>query len=261
MDSSDEDVISACMMVAVDCSVAATAVAVTATTASALLFGTDDEASNKREKRDHQKEKRSIHHHFCHKEALLAIQRDYISVPGGLVDPLFGSEISMMFQLSRTRFQHLMEDVQAKGIQFYLHRKEVNGRYTASMEARLLLPMQTLVYGVSSHVFCDYFQMSPEFARECRKQFDDAIQMLYYAKFLRRPSLEDLKGICCLHKAIHNVEGMFGSLDCTPTYWKNCPKAWQGSFKGKEDKPSIVLEGLCDHHMFFGMYPMGMQAL
>ena len=44
---------------------------------------------------------------------------------------------------------------------------------------------------------------------------------------------------------------MFGSLDCTHTYWKNCPKAWNGSYVGKEDKPSIVLEGICDYNMYF----------
>jgi hypothetical protein len=183
MDSSDEDIISACIMVAVDGSVAAsTAVVVSAATAAAHLFGATDEVdvdNNKRQKRDHRKEKRSIRHQFRHQEALLAIQRDYLGVPGGLVDPLFGKEFSMMFRLSRTRFQRLMEDVQEEGIQFYLHRKEVNGRCTASMEARLLLPLKTLAYGVPSHVFCGYFQMSPEFARECCKQFDDAIQTLY----------------------------------------------------------------------------------
>jgi hypothetical protein len=32
--------------------------------------------------------------------------------------------------------------------------------------------------------------------------------------------------------------------------WKNCPKGWQGSYKGKERKPSISLEGICDYHKF-----------
>ncbi|KAL7461506.1 hypothetical protein ACHAXS_001925, partial [Conticribra weissflogii] len=44
---------------------------------------------------------------------------------------------------------------------------------------------------------------------------------------------------------------MLGSLDCTHTIWKNCPKAWAGSYKGKENSPSIVLEGISDYHMFF----------
>ena len=55
-----------------------------------------------------------------------------------------------------------------------------------------------------------------------------------------------------LQIAAHSVDGMFRSLDCTHTYWKNCPKAWQGSYKGKEKKCSIVLEAVADYNMFFG---------
>ena len=44
---------------------------------------------------------------------------------------------------------------------------------------------------------------------------------------------------------------MFGSLDCMHTYWKNCPVAWQGSYQVKERKPSIVLEAVADHNMWF----------
>ena len=44
---------------------------------------------------------------------------------------------------------------------------------------------------------------------------------------------------------------MVGSLDCMHTYWKNCPVAWQGSYKGQKNKPSIVLEAMSDHHLFF----------
>jgi hypothetical protein len=40
-------------------------------------------------------------------------------------------------------------------------------------------------------------------------------------------------------------------LDCTHTYWKNCPKGWQGSYKGKEEKSSIVLEAIADYHQWF----------
>ena len=46
---------------------------------------------------------------------------------------------------------------------------------------------------------------------------------------------------------------MFGSLDCMHNCWKNCPKAWQASFKsGKESRgPTVVLEALADYHMWF----------
>jgi hypothetical protein len=93
--------------------------------------------------------------------------------------------------------------------------------------------------------------MSKGFAKQCCLEFDEAIKICYEEEFLRLPTSKDLQGICKLHKARHKVDGMFGSLDCTHTYWKNCPKAWQGSFHGKENRPSIVLEAICDYHLFF----------
>jgi hypothetical protein len=54
-----------------------------------------------------------------------------------------------------------------------------------------------------------------------------------------------------LHKEVHGFPGMIGSLDCSHTYWKNCPKAWQGSYKRGEKKPSIVFEAISDCHIFF----------
>ena len=54
-----------------------------------------------------------------------------------------------------------------------------------------------------------------------------------------------------MHKEKHHFNGMFASLDCLHTYWKNCPEAWHGSFKGKENRPLIVLEAIANYHTFF----------
>jgi hypothetical protein len=183
-------------------------------------------------------------------EALHAIKRDYLGVVGDLTTPLFGSEFKVMFRLSRTRFQLLMEDVMARNIKFYQMKKNLLPTQQASLEAKLLLPLKTLAYGVPSHAFTDYFQMSMTFARTCCQEFDAAIKSIYMKEWLRLPTKQDLKAIMKLHKSVHGVEGMFGSLDCSHTYWKNCPKAWHGSYKGKEHMSSIVLEAVCDYHLF-----------
>ncbi len=46
------------------------------------------------------------------------------------------------------------------------------GRMGASVEAKVLLPLKSLAYGVAPHCFADYFQVSkPSMARECVKHF------------------------------------------------------------------------------------------
>jgi hypothetical protein len=86
--------------------------------------------------------------------------------------------------------------------------------------------------------------------RECCFEFDKAIEQIYSKEFLRLPTAADLRNIVALHKAVHHVDGMLGSLDCSHTFWKNCPKAWQGSYKGKEKAASIVMEAVSDYNLY-----------
>ena len=189
---------------------------------------------------------------YRHKEALHCIQRDYLGLPDDPGTPLFvGKDFEMMFRITRGRFQRLMEDIAATGNPFYLNRVDCFGEEGASFEARLLLPLKSLAYGVPPHTFTDYFQMSKAMAKKCCRKFDEVVKAVYTKEYLRLPTPTDVKNITKLHKAVHGVDGMFGSLDCMHTYWKNCPVAWQGSFQGKEKKPSIVLEAISDYHLWF----------
>jgi hypothetical protein len=201
----------------------------------------------KAKKIDHRTLPRSGRTYYDHAGAVACMMRDYL----GPV-PLFADrQFDVMFRLSRSRFQRLLEDVGNSGNSFFLAKKDLAKRPVASLEARLLLPLKTLAYGVASHAFRDYFQMSETLARDCCLEFDKAIKSLCQAECLRLPTAEDLKGIEKLHKSQHRVNGMYGSLDCMHTHWKNCPKAWQGQFQGKEKKQTIVLEAICDYHMWF----------
>jgi hypothetical protein len=188
---------------------------------------------------------------FHHQDALHCIRRDYLGLAGDPKTPLLGKEFALMFRISRGRFQLMMEHVMAAEIPFYSGNVSANGDTVASLEARLLLPLKSLAYGVPPHTFIDYFQMSPPLARVCCIEFDRMIKRIYANKFLKLPSAQEVKSIVNLHKKVHGVDGMIGSLDCSHTIWKNCPKAWQGSYKGKGSKPSIVMEAICDYHLFF----------
>ncbi|XP_026400607.1 uncharacterized protein LOC113296517 [Papaver somniferum] len=52
--------------------------------------------------------------------------------------------------------------------------------------------------------------------------------------------------------------GMLGSVDCMQWPWKNCPVAWQGTYRCKDKESSLVLQAVTSYdlwfwHAFFGM--------
>ena len=101
------------------------------------------------------------YHVFQHAEALHCIQWDYLGN-----DALFiGKNFEMMFRLSRTRVQRILEDMGNARISFYINMVDAAGKQGASMEARVLLPLKTYAYGVPPHTFTDYFQMSVDFCK------------------------------------------------------------------------------------------------
>ena len=113
------------------------------------------------------------------------------------------------------------------------------------------------------HAFSDYFQMSKPLAGKCCNKFSDIMQHLYSEEYLRIPDECDIKDITNLHKKVHGIHGMLGLLDCMHTGCKNCPKAWQASFKsGKESGgPTVVLEALADYHLWFWHASFGYAGL
>ena len=145
---------------------------------------------------DHRVLPRNTRTKYRHKEATHCIQRDYIGVVGDPTTPLFkGKEFDTMFRVSRGRFQRLLEDIGNSGDPFYLETRDCFGNEVASMEARILLPLKCLAFGVPPKTFRDYFQMSKTFARECCINFNRKVKELYQEEYLRFPTQADLKAI------------------------------------------------------------------
>ena len=192
---------------------------------------------------------------FRHREAFYCIQRDYFGIPGDLTTPIFKDRtFEMMLRLSRSRVQRIFEDIMNTNPHpFYANSTDAAGKKGASLEAKVVLPLKALAYGVPPHAYTDYFQMSKGIAAKSCDEFAATMKRLYDEEYLRVPDSTNLKMIIILHKEHHRVNGMFGSLDCMHTRWKNCPKARQASFKtGKESGgPTVVLEALCDYNLWF----------
>jgi hypothetical protein len=208
-------------------------IASAAVAVAAVVLGEDDNNEHHIEQGSYNK-KRARRRLFDVWGAWGNIQRDYLGERA-----LFDGEFWRSFRLSRSRVESIIQDLGASGDTFFeTFRSDKFGRVGPSLEAKVLLPLISIAYGDPPHaLFCAYFQMStPSMARECYRHFLLAaiVVTIYGDEYLRIPSTaNDLRSITMLHKHVHRgVEGMIGSLDCMlQTKWKDCPVAWQQSFK------------------------------
>jgi hypothetical protein len=219
--------------------VEAVADAVTAVKAAVALL-LDDDSDDEEDRGDHRRKSRNARTQYDHAEYKRRIDRDFLG-------PTPKVKFNKVFRISKERFMAIHEDIKESKNPFFFNKKGSG----ACPEARMLLPLKCLAFGLPPHAIAYDFGLSDELARECCVQFDNAMCQLYVNTYMRQPSADDLRNITELHNEIHGVRGMYGSLDCMHHVWKNCPTAWKGSFQGKEGKPTLILEGVCDYNLWF----------
>ena len=95
----------------------------------------------------------------------------------------------------------------------------------------------------------EYVRISESSASDCLNHFCKAVIKCFGVKYLRAPTVADLQRIL-QESAKRGFPGVLGSIDCYNWRWKNCPRAWKGSFKGIKDT-SIVLEGGVSYDLWF----------
>jgi hypothetical protein len=100
-------------------------------------------------------------------------------------------------------------------------------------------------------------RVSRAVANDSLFKFAAAVVKIFSPEYLRGPNEQDIACILAVNKA-RGFMGMRGSIDCMHWGWDKCPKALQGMYKGKEGKPTVILEAVASYdtwiwHAFFGM--------
>jgi len=70
-----------------------------------------------------------------------------------------------------------------------------------------------------------------------------------WEEYLRSPNEADIENLLSVN-AKRGFIAMIGSIDCMHWRWKNCPAALAGQYKGKEKKPTVVLEAWADQSLW-----------
>jgi hypothetical protein len=102
----------------------------------------------KQNNQDHRALPRRKKKQFDHQHALACIKHD-LAGPEAL---FVGKDFKMYFRISRSHFQRIMESFGSHGGAFYSSKTDCVGNQTASLEGKLLLPLQTLAFGILPNV-------------------------------------------------------------------------------------------------------------
>lgn len=134
---------------------------------------------------------------------------------------------------------------------------DCTGKRGLSPLQKIVAAIRQLCYGLAADAVEEYVRIGESTALEAMKKFCESVVSDFGYIYSRRPTTPDLITIEKQFAAV-GFPGCVGCLDCCGWQWRACPKALQGIFIGKDDKPTIRMEAICDldlwiWHIFFGL--------
>ncbi|GJX84594.1 ALP1-like protein isoform X1 [Tanacetum coccineum] len=170
------------------------------------------------------------------------------------------------YHMSSRLFNKILNDILSYDVQplpeyfsYFRSRLDATGRNSIGSILKCTSAIRQMAYDTSPDAFDEYLQIAERTSRECLDHFTKCIHVLYYDKFLRRPTATDIQKTYELHEEKHGLPGMLESIDCMHWDWKNCPKSLHGQFKRSTNKyPTLMLEAVADQklwiwHAYFGV--------
>ncbi|KAL1401396.1 hypothetical protein pipiens_006630 [Culex pipiens pipiens] len=168
----------------------------------------------------------------------------------------YRTEFRRRFRMSRAMFIRVAQAVEAAN-PYFVQRPDATGKMGLTCLQKCTAANRQLAYGTAADATDEYVRLSESTARNCLLEYCRTVVAVFEEEYLRTPNAEDVARLLEEGRK-RGFPGMLGSLDCCHWQWKNCPTAWAGQYKGKEKKPSIILEAVASQdlwiwHAFFGM--------
>lgn len=151
------------------------------------------------------------------------------------------------FRLPRSLFENIFKKLEGNGE--FKQQRDATGKLGIHPMVRLISVLRIFAYGLSFDEVDELCEISESEARNSFISYISIMPELFEATYLRCPTTSDLKRILAINDR-RGFPGCVGSWDCQHWQWKNCPVQLAGQCKGKEKKPTIVLEAICDGELW-----------
>lgn len=158
------------------------------------------------------------------------------------------------FRMRKSLFLDMVHKITEKN-SYFLQRANASGHKGFHPIHKCLVSMRMLSYGSPADSFDDTYRMAESTVLETVKQFVRTIISVYESEHLRPPTTSELETILQVNEA-RGFPGMIGSIDCMHWEWSNCPTSWQGQYRGRKGKPTIILEAVAtqDLHIWHAFF-------
>lgn len=176
-----------------------------------------------------------------------------------MVGPVYNDEhFRRRFCISKAVFYKVFSKVVADN-QFFQKglRPNCAGKIGLTPLQKVVSAIRQLCYGFSADAVDEYVRIGESTALLSLKQFCRSVVLKFESSFLSLPSKEDLQRMENQFAAV-GFPGCIGCLDCSGWQWDTCPRGLQGIMCGKEKKPHVKMEVICDldlyiWHFYFGL--------
>lgn len=176
--------------------------------------------------------------------------------------PVYSKEqFRRRFSISRALFDRVFTKVVVNEHYFQKGlRPNCVGKLGLTPLQKVAAAIRQLSYGTSADASDEYIRIGESTALESLKMFCRSVNNAFGDRYLRLPNAEDLKRIENQFSAI-GFPGCIGCIDCSGWQWQNCPRALQGVMCGKEKKPYIKMEVICDLDMYIWHFYFGLPGM
>ncbi|KAE9166631.1 hypothetical protein PF002_g31064 [Phytophthora fragariae] len=164
-------------------------------------------------------------------------------------DPVYNArDFRRRFRMNKRLFLRDLDGV-LEIDRYFEQRPDCKGDLGIHPLMKVTAALRVLAYADSADALDENLEMSKSVIYDSVKHFIDAVDRKFGSEYLRAPTEEDLARLLEVN-ARRGFVGMWASIDCMHWEWKNCPSSVAGQFKGKEKKPTVVLEACADQELW-----------
>ena len=149
--------------------------------------------------------------------------------------------------MSKRLFERVVDGVLTADRTYFEQRPNCAGKMGIHPLVKVAAALRVLAYAAPADALDENLEIAESTVFAALAHFVSAVDAMFGHQYLRSPTENDVRRLLAINER-RGFVGMLFSIDRMHWEWKNYPAA--GQFKGKEKKPTVVLEACADQELW-----------